>query len=78
MTSAAECQSYLSEGSVYPRDTETPTSASDWAANPTLLDPVTRGWTLHYGACPFLGYSPLDGGQHPRALTLVSRSRSAL
>lgn len=31
--------------------------------NPTLLDPDTRAWHIHYGSCPFLAYLPSDPKQ---------------
>ena len=29
------------------------------SANPTLLQPTTGKWLVHYAACPFLGYLPI-------------------
>lgn len=53
--------------------------------NPTLLQPGSRAWLLHYGALPFLPFMPLDLGRHagltaapgPRALTRACVSELA-
>jgi hypothetical protein len=60
-------------------------ASSAWVVNPTLLQPGSRAWRLHYGALPFLGYLPLDHVRHsglatargPRALTAACLSELA-
>lgn len=72
----AECVEFLSTGSIYPPAVG---SGGGWTANPTLLQPGSRAWQVHYGALPFLGYVPLDPAKHgglvraqgPRQLTEV-------
>lgn len=58
-------------------------SSDGWAVNPTLLQPGSGRWLLHYGALPFLGFVPLDPAKHAdiaaasglRALTEVGWAR---
>ena len=33
---------------------------TDSKVNPTLIRPFERKWKVHYGSCPFSGYSPID------------------
>ncbi|GAQ88259.1 hypothetical protein KFL_004130050 [Klebsormidium nitens] len=47
-----ECREYFQTGSTA-GELERP------FLNPTLLDPETRAWHVHYGSCPFLAYFPL-------------------
>ena len=39
--------------------TESPKSTTGYVDNPTLLDPVSRKWHVHYAANPFIGFMPL-------------------
>jgi hypothetical protein len=58
-----ECKLYLQTGSTYPVDVEKivgKIAESEWMPNPTLLDPATWEWCLHYGSAPFLSYFPLS------------------
>lgn len=73
----AECVWHFNTGSIYRPEVAERTTAM--AANPTLLQPGSRRWSIHYGALPFLSYMPLDPARHaglvtskgPRALTQV-------
>lgn len=63
-------------GTIY-GDADSGGKGDGWAVNPTLLQPGSRAWLLHYGALPFLAFMPLNPGRHaglaaasgPRALT---------
>lgn len=76
----AECVEFLASSSVY-REGAAPASAT----NPTLLQPGSRKWLVHYAALPFLGYFPLEPAKHPgiaasqgpRALTQACLSELA-
>ena len=39
--------------------TDTPQSTTGYVVNPTLLDPVSWKWHVHYAANPFIGFMPL-------------------
>jgi hypothetical protein len=75
----AEVREYLEAGSIYGLDAAAAAGGSTWAANPTLLEPHTQRWKLHYSASPFHAFIPLDPAKHggiydasePRALTQV-------
>lgn len=62
---SSETFDYLERGWVYPETVERKLGLaigqnSGWAANPTLLDPVTWKWLVHYGCCPFLSFIPFS------------------
>ena len=56
-----ECDSYLKTGSIYPKiiPSMLQVPESDWAGNPTLLEPGDGAWHVWYGAAPFLSYLPM-------------------
>lgn len=84
----AECVEFYMTGTLYGNGSAgtsagagviSDSSSGAWVVNPTLLQPGSGAWLLHYGALPFLGFLPLDPGRHnsmerargPRALTAV-------
>ena len=77
----SECVWYFNTGSIC--RPEVSAGATAWAANPTLLQPGSRRWSIHYGALPFLSFIPLDPARHaglltskgPRALTQVGAGK---
>lgn len=82
-----ECKEYLRTGSIYPTALETILSAQKGSqaqggsakrvANPTLLDPGTWEWRLHYGAAPFLSYLPLSPQGERAAVAAIASKESS-
>ncbi|KAL4517437.1 hypothetical protein Ndes2437B_g06668 [Nannochloris sp. 'desiccata'] len=74
-----ECYAYLKTGTIYPKDIPSMVEVpeSDWVGNPTLLEPGSGGWYVHYGAAPFLSYLPMKYSQSEKKSKGNTKSKSS-